>query len=61
MTCNTHLYSQNGESEGAPVSRRPLRADLKNAVEKDNLKFLREKERGKNGSSTGLGSGSVCC
>ena len=54
-------FFQSGDSEGASVSRRPLRADLKNAVERDNLKFLREKERGKSGGSvTGSGSGWVC-
>lgn len=30
------------------VSRKPLRADLKSALDKDNLKFLREKERSSN-------------
>eukprot|EP00095_Tigriopus_kingsejongensis_P010320 maker-scaffold187_size272365-snap-gene-1.28 protein:Tk10320 transcript:maker-scaffold187_size272365-snap-gene-1.28-mRNA-1 annotation:"ubiquitin carboxyl-terminal hydrolase 38-like" len=39
------MESQDRAQVSRPRARRPLRADLKSAVDKDNLKFLREKER----------------
>jgi ubiquitin carboxyl-terminal hydrolase 35/38 len=46
-------------SVGSPVSKQPMRADLKMVVEKDNLKFLREKEREKSGGGNRLGGGAA--
>ena len=50
------FYRKQSSGAGTEVKVRPLRADLKMAVEKDNLKLLREKERSSS-SSSGTSSG----